>query len=255
MNDIVGELLDLGLYAGTMLLESGAEVYRIEDTISRMLKATGASEVESLVTPTGIFLSVDCLGTTGTRIGRVHHRSTNLRRVSAINDLSRSLQAGNSPPNSVKLKLRQLEQDTLAYPLCWQLASATVGGTAFAGLFGAAGWDLPAAALASLSVFALVSMMTKINLPGLLADFAGGFLAGVIALSLTLLVPTMHYDRVILGAIMSLVPGVLLTTAVRDMLAGDLLSGTTRMSEALFIAAAIAAGVGSVLGWWIRWVR
>lgn len=255
MNDVLGELLDLGLYAGTMLLESGAEVYRIEDTISRMLRATGASEVESLVMPTGIFLSVDFAGTVGTRIGRVHHRSTNLRRVSAINGLSRSLQPGNSPPDFVMQELRQIAQDTPAYPMGWQLASATVGGTAFAGLFGARGFDLPAAALASLSVFAVVSIMTKAKLPRLLADFAGGFLAGVIALSLTLLAPTMHYDRVILGAIMSLVPGVLLTTAVRDMLAGDLLSGTTRMSEALFIAAAIAAGVGSVLGWWIRWVR
>jgi uncharacterized membrane protein YjjP (DUF1212 family) len=106
-----------------------------------------------------------------------------------------------------------------------------------------------------LAVFVLVWLMSKASLPRLLADYTGGFLAGAIALSLTLLVPTMHYDKVILGAIMSLVPGVLLTTAVRDMLVGDLLSGTTRMAEALFIAAAIAAGVGSVLGWWIRWIH
>lgn len=255
MGDVLGDLLDLGLYAGTMMLESGAEVYRIEDTMDRMLRSTGANEVSSLVTPTGIFLSVDVAGTVGTRIGRVRQRSTNLRRVSAVNGLSRSLRDGIHSPIQVLQELRMIEQRTAAYPFGWQLASATVGGTAFAALFGASGPDLPAAALASLIVFAVVSLMSASQLPRLLADFAGGFLAAVVALSLTSLVPTMHYDRVILGAIMSLVPGVLLTTAVRDMLAGDLLSGTTRMSEALFIAAAIAAGVGSVLGWWIRWVR
>lgn len=255
MSDTLGELLELGLYAGTMLLESGAEVYRIEDTVSRMLKAAGAAAVTSLVTPTGIFLSVDVAGVVGTRIGRIHRRSTNLYRVSAINSLSRSEQVGSSPPAVVLQQLKEIERQTLSYPFAWLLASATVGGTAFAALFGARGLDLPAAAVVSLLVFAVSSLMSRAGLPRLLADFSGGLLAAASALSLTLLVPTMHYDKVILGAIMSLVPGVLLTTAVRDMLAGDLLSGTTRMSEALFIAAAIAAGVGSVLGWWIKWVQ
>lgn len=255
MSELIGELLELGLHAGKSLLESGAEVYRIEDTMDRMLRSAGAHAVESIVTPTGIFLSVHVGNSVGTRIGRIRRRATNLHRVSAINSLSRALQPGNCPPAEVLCKLVQIEQQTPAYPPLWQLLAATVGGTAFASLFGATGFDLPATALASCLVFLISSLLARPGLPRLLADFTGGATASLIALSLTRLVPTMHYDKVILGAIMSLVPGVLLTTAVRDMLNGDLLSGTARLGEALFIAAAIAAGAGAILGWWIRWAQ
>lgn len=251
---MLNQLLELGLYTGVLLMEGGAEVYRIEDTITRMLSASGADAVTSLVTPTGVFLSVEYSGTIGTRVGRVRERSTNLRRVSAINGLSRSLRPGATQPSQVLAELHRIEQATRPYAFQAQVVAATVGGTAFGALFGAREWELPAAALASLAVFLVVTGSAKAKLPQLLADFLGGAVAAVIALSLTLVWRDMHYERVMLGAIMSLVPGVLLTTAVRDMLAGDLLSGTTRMGEALFIAAAIAAGAGSVLGWWIKWI-
>lgn len=247
------QLLELGLYAGSLLLESGAEVYRIEDTIHRMARACGAQSVECIVTPTGLYLTVSAAGLSGTKVRRIRMRSTNLARVSAINTLSRNLRGQDNLPSHVFARLEQIVDSTAGYPTWVQYAAAVVGGTAFAALFGANGLDLPAAALCSLLVFASVRGMSRFELPRLLADFVGGIVAGAAALSLTLLFPTMHYDRVILGSIMSLVPGVLLTNAVRDMLAGDLLSGTTRMSEALFIAAGIAAGVGAVLGWWLRW--
>jgi len=255
MSDLLGNLLELGLLTGKLLLESGAEVYRIEDTVERMLKATGAERVETIVTPTGIFLSVHLGDHIGTRIGRIRRRATNLHRVSAINSLSRALAPLGSRPEQVLARLHQIERQTTAYAASWQLLAASIGGTAFAGLFGATGLDLPATAVASCLVWLVGARLAKAGLPRLLSDFAGGATASLAALSLSQALPTMHYDKVILGAIMSLVPGVLLTTAVRDMLNGDLLSGTTRLGEALFIAAAIAAGAGAVLGWWLRWVR
>ncbi len=247
------QLLELGLYAGTLLLESGAEVYRIEDTIYRMARACGADSVETIVTPTGLYLTITAKGVSGTKVRRIRTRSTNLARVSAINTLSRSLSGQNNLPDDVLDGLGEVIANTTGYPAWVQFLAAIVGGTAFANLFGASGMDLPAAAFCSLLVYSSVRGASHLGLPRLLADFIGGIVAGATALSLTAVITTMHYDRVIIGSIMSLVPGVLLTTAVRDMLSGDLLSGTARMSEALFIAAAIAAGVGAVLGWWLRW--
>ncbi|MGI6359164.1 MAG: threonine/serine exporter family protein [Bacillota bacterium] len=247
VNDRLGSLLDLGLYAGRLLLESGAEVYRTEDTLDRMLRAAGAEMVDSIVTPTGIFLSVHYGGLSGTRIGRVRSRGTNLKRVAAINSLSRALSPGNSPPTEVLQKLRSIEERTGPEKLIWQLAAAMVGGATFSWLFGASRLELLGSALASGLVFLLSTYVARPRLPRILADFTGGAIASSAALSLTVLFPTMLYERVVLGAIMTLVPGVSLTTAVRDMLSGDLLSGTTGLGEALFIAAAIAAGAGAVL--------
>ena len=56
----------------------------------------------------------------------------------------------------------------------------------------------------------------------------------------------------IVGSIMPLLPGVAFVKGLRDLIAGDLVSGVSRVFEAFLIAAAIAIGVGSVLDFWIR---
>ncbi|MGL5677140.1 MAG: threonine/serine exporter family protein, partial [Cellulosilyticaceae bacterium] len=54
----------------------------------------------------------------------------------------------------------------------------------------------------------------------------------------------LNSEAIVIGCIMSLVPGVAFTNAIRDTIGDELLSGISRGVEALFIAVAIAAGVG-----------
>jgi uncharacterized membrane protein YjjP (DUF1212 family) len=57
----------------------------------------------------------------------------------------------------------------------------------------------------------------------------------------------MHIDKVIIGSVMPLVPGLPITNAVRDLMAGDLVSGLARGAEAFFSAFAIGAGIAVTL--------
>ena len=54
-------------------------------------------------------------------------------------------------------------------------------------------------------------------------------------------------DKIIIGSIIRLVPGVALTTSIRDFLNGDYLSGTIRMIDAFLVGGCIAIGVGAVV--------
>ena len=54
-------------------------------------------------------------------------------------------------------------------------------------------------------------------------------------------------DKVIIGGIVSLMPGIALTNGIRDVANCDYLSGTIRAIDAVLIAAGIALGVGLVL--------
>ena len=54
-------------------------------------------------------------------------------------------------------------------------------------------------------------------------------------------------DLIIVGGLMPLVPGVAITNALRDLLAGDLMSGAARILEAALTAVAVAMGVILVL--------
>lgn len=54
---------------------------------------------------------------------------------------------------------------------------------------------------------------------------------------------TIQMDIVIIAAIMPIVPGAAITTAVRDTMQGDYVAGGAKALEAFVSAAAIAAGV------------
>ena len=54
----MNEILQVATFAGQIILESGGETYRVEDTILRICKTFGAEQAESFVTPTGIMTSI-----------------------------------------------------------------------------------------------------------------------------------------------------------------------------------------------------
>ena len=56
-----------------------------------------------------------------------------------------------------------------------------------------------------------------------------------------------HASLIITGAIMTLVPGIVITNFMRDIIAGDLISGLIKLAEALLTATGIALGTGLAL--------
>lgn len=51
------EVLDLALMAGHILLENGAEIYRVEETIDRICGYYGVNSENAFVLSNGIFLT------------------------------------------------------------------------------------------------------------------------------------------------------------------------------------------------------
>ena len=82
-------------------------------------------------------------------------------------------------------------------------------------------------------------------------EFASEFVAAVIIGMCGIIAVKTHLGSdmgmIITGGIMPLVPGVLLTNAVRDLLAGHILSGTSRLIEGLITACALGMGIALVL--------
>lgn len=59
---------------------------------------------------------------------------------------------------------------------------------------------------------------------------------------MTAVIPVFHADKIIIGDIMLLIPGIAMTNAVKDMLVGDTIAGTMRLLESLLWAGALAGG-------------
>ena len=86
------EVMDVALKAGEILLKSGAEIYRVEDTVHRISNSYNV-KAEVFALPTGIFITV--IGSDGEPVSfirRIKERSVNLKRIEMINSFSRDLQ-------------------------------------------------------------------------------------------------------------------------------------------------------------------
>jgi uncharacterized membrane protein YjjP (DUF1212 family) len=237
------EAMAVTLYAGELLLRSGAETSRIEETMTRLLRHFGASEPDAVATVTAIYLSAsDGLGYQ-TRVRRIQGGSLNLATIDAINDLSRRAEHGDLSLPEVRAKLQAIEHAPQIYTLPGRIAADLLTTAGFAILFNGNQRDL-IAALPSAAVLSLVQLLlTRWRLPRLavvvLAALSGALMGVYTAQALALPRPNI----VILATVALLVPGAAIVSAIADLMRGHLLSGLARGAAAALIAGAIAAGV------------
>lgn len=247
-------LLVLALYAGEIMLKNGAETYRVEDTIIRLCKSRNFTYVEAFVTPTGIIISLDNEGEDHNEmisyVKRITTRKINLNKVAEVNNFSRKFVDSDMSLEEAMTQLKLIDQLS-PYPLKVQAIFGGIASAFVSLLFGANIFDFFAALLTSMIVTYSIHQFTKADLNLFLTNIAGGFLAAFFAIIFSTMHPSIHIDMVIIGAIMVMVPGVALTNALRDSIAGDLVSGLARGAEAMLIAVSIAFGVGFTLKAWI----
>ncbi len=247
--DIIRQVLEIAIYAGRIMLESGAETYRVEDTMNRIC-ASQNIHVESFVIPTGIFISYNHTTRDYSYVKRIRNIHIDLEIIGHVNDFSRNFVAGQIPLEHAKEELDAIHQAPRFSPGLVTLCGGLSGGF-FTLLFGGTFFEFLAACLVSISVMGSSILMTHFAKSSFMRNLVGGIVNGTLALFSVYLLKQFNVhaniDMIIIGSIMPLVPGVAITNAIRDLIYGDYVAGTSKLSEALLVAAAIAIGVGIVL--------
>ncbi|MBM7635112.1 threonine/serine exporter family protein [Geomicrobium sediminis] len=242
------KLIDLCLLAGKLMLMYGAETYRVEDTMKRMAIAGGMDNVNSFVTTTGIFLSGvledddDIM-----QMIRIVDRFQDLSKVTEVNHISREFVAGRMSITVARQELKRVEKQPMNYPLWLIYIASAIGGGAFSYLIGDSLFDMIPASIGGLvSTLALVLFQHYLQAK-FFSEYLAAFFGGVTALILVHSGFGTNIDQIIIGSLIPLVPGVPLTNSVRDLMAGDLISGLARGAEAALTSLSIAAGVATAV--------
>lgn len=241
------EVLTLAVEIGDLLLRNGAEVYRVEDTVMHILKAFDIKNCDVYVLSNGIFASANehtddaCSMIRHVPLGSVH-----LGRVAALNQLSRELCAKECTIEEAWERIQQCKTIPTATKAV-QIFFCGLGSGCFAYLFGGTLLDGVSAFIvgAILQVF-LIATKKQSSSKFITNILGSGLVTTLSLLFLTLGLPVL-YDKIIIGAIMPLVPGIALTTSIRDLFNGDYVSGTIHLMDALLTAFCIAVGVGTVI--------
>lgn len=238
-------LMDTAVLAGEIMLCSGAETYRVEDTMYHILKTSEAESIEALALMTGIMATLNGpdMEQPISVIKAVNERGTNLNKINKVNDISRKYCGGELALEDAYESLKNLEGNQYSRTL---YNIATVGVAAgFAMMFGGGFLDVVGAAIVGALTALIITLGEKGKMNTIMMDVLSSVGIAMLAMALKAFVfPAMNTDTVIISAIMLLVPGVAITNAIRDTIQGDYLSGGARVLEAFLIAASVALGVG-----------
>jgi len=243
------KLLSLAAEMGYQLMESGAEIYRVEESMRRLLLAYGVATGEVFAIPNCIIVSL----TTGsghalTQIRRMKPHGTDIDQLERYNDLCRRL-CREVPPLEEAIAL--VKAQTVArrsWSLPVQLAGYFVGCGMFSLFFGGTLGDMVCGGLCGVAIGLCQTAAARWGGNLFFRTIAGAAVSALAAVALTALGLGDNLDQIIIGALMALVPGIALTNAMRDIMAGDMMSGISKVAEALLIGAAIALGTALPLG-------
>lgn len=235
-------LIELFLDIGKELLESGAEIYRVEDTMIHLCGAYGMAEVQSFAIRSLILLRArDKNGVMQSGFRRIYSISSNMGKLEELNQLSRFACSEIPETEEISARLRLIRKKQYTAPAV-KLAAYMLAPFAFTFFFGG---HLPEAVLAAalgallcfLDRFLAERMMQRIFYT--LAASAG---LATIAISFGKLFPALETDKTMIAVIMLLVPGMALMNSARDMIDNNPMNGVFSCLDAILTAAAIAAG-------------
>ena len=153
--------VDVIMLAGTLLLQSGSETYRVEDTMIRIAHSQGIIDCNALAMPVAIFFSIE--NTNVSRMKRNLKTNYNIEKVCDVNQVSRQLVTGEISLQEAFDELNLLKVKELPYNNKQLIAAATLSAPFFSIMFGGNFYDALGAAIATFFGFAFSCMLTNIS--------------------------------------------------------------------------------------------
>lgn len=238
-------IMEVCILAGAIMLKNGAETYRVEDTMRRIAHSFGVTKCESFVMPTGIIFSINDVEKT--KLVRIPERTTDLHKIVLVNGISRQISNGELTVEEAFKQLKRVEIEKDEYSTFLQVAAASLASGCFLIMFQGQWSDFIPAMIAGGFGFITLLYMHQIVKIKFFAEFLASFMIGITAFFLVKWGIGTDLDSIIIGSVMPLVPGLLITNAVRDLMAGHLVAGLSKGAEAFLTAFAIGAGIAVVL--------
>ena len=234
--------------AGKILLGSGAEIFRVEETMLRIAEACGIENMETYIIANGVFATSESSGEPlRVAINHVGSISTDLGKIEAVNELSRELVAGTCSLSEAERRLTDIRR-MHGYSLPVLLLGYLLGAGCFCYILGGSLKDSLGACAIGLLLGLYMKITSRPSFTQPLQTITASMLVTVAALAVSSAMPFLSLDHMIIGGLIPLVPGVSFTNSVRDFIEHDYVSGLIRLMDALLIVICMAAGAAAVWG-------
>ena len=227
---------------GEQMLISGAEVHRVEESVGRMCRAFGAKRVDVFIITSSMIVTVSKGDDeTFTQTRRVTSMKFDFEKLHRLNELSRKICQNHLTVEEIDTEMRSISRSK-RFPFWVELLCYALIAGAFTYFFGGNVKEMIVSFFIGGFVWLSVFFSEKILFNKIFAKFYSSAITTFLAFAAVYIGWLTNVDKVIIGNIMTLIPGVGLTNAIRDLFTGDSIAGLLRLIEAVLTALAIAAG-------------
>lgn len=246
---IIGSILDIGV----LMISSGAETHRVEDSLYRLCAAYRFENCHCWVVPSNIQATVTAPdGEILTQVRHVRSMGVDFDRLDRLNDLSRCCCREIPDEGALHAMIEAAVKDRprkrwISYP------AAVLAGAGFGVFFHCDAADALVAAVVSLLIAALGRSLSRRESNLLILNFLISFAAELSILCAVHFGVGHHTGYITVGVVMLLISALGTTNGVRDLVHLDTLSGfmniTASITGALGIALGIALPILLLSGW------
>lgn len=237
-------VMQLSALMGELLLKNGGEIYRVQDTLHRVIDACGFPNHSVYVISNGLFIAINegqpdaC-----TSLRHIPAASVNLSMIAEINQISRDICSGTLDRDSAYQRL--LECASPPRDKKWVMILACAFGSAgFSVLFGGSLLDGAAAWIVGFFLQIFLYLLQDHKVTRFPSNIIAAFFVTILSALFVATPVPLTFNLVVIGSIIPLVPGYSFNTSIREFFNGDYLSGLIHMIDAIMLAFCIAIGVG-----------
>ncbi|MCD8154436.1 MAG: threonine/serine exporter family protein [Clostridiales bacterium] len=262
-------LLDLVTELGYQLAISGAETFRVEESIVRILDAYrsedsclsdgqesfeknashrefGSLKAQAFSIPNCLIVSIRTpKGESLTRMRRVGFHGNDLDAVEHFSNLSRRICQEKPDIDTLNCWIEDTKKDHLTYCFPFLLLGSYLAAGGFCILFGGSFKDAFCSGICGLIITLVGCFLDRFRTNPFFWTILASFVMAIPAYAMGVWGIADNSDAVVIGALMLLVPGLLFTNAMRDIIYGDTNSGLNRIVQVFLTAVAIALGAGA----------
>ncbi len=232
---------------GRHMIRNGAEMYRVEESVTRIMHAYGFATPEVFAIPASILIGVEYDGINYTKSVRIHGSGNNLDKLDKLNALCRHV-CQESPDIDIAIaRMHEIIAEP-QYPTWVSYFGYGCVAVFFTLLFGGNVLDSIVAGLCGMALKCISGVLAPKKVNIFFTNMLSSMILVLIPMFLGALGFTVHTDRVVIGAIMLLVPGLAITNVMRDVIVGDFLTAVSKLAEVVIVAVALAIGISFAYG-------
>ncbi len=243
------ELAEYIVEIGGTLIAYGCPSYRLEEVIRAVARSDGF-EAEALAIPTGLFIELRGRGLPApiSRMVRVKEWGVDLDRLTRVDEIFNEVADDKITIQAGRERLRALKMEPPRYPLFLKYVATALVSASAAVFFRGRPGEIATAAGIGVVIALLGSLLSKNPSGRFLVELLGSFTAATAAWIVTRIDPTLSREVLVLSGIMTLVPGMTLTTGLAELARKNLVSGSARLMEAFAAFLLIIFGIALALG-------